>query len=400
MTATSRFTRTQPQWKCCWVGGARYHQPLDETSEKKFRALQQLGEMHVIGLSIDRKPRHFVQYVLFYLLPQWRSPALRYMLYLIASPIIILTILKRHNLTILVAQSPYEGFAAALAKILARLLFRKKLALIVENHGDFENDLFMQRKIRLRFIYQFLMRVTATFSLHQADALRAISKTTEEQLHRFTGRKAIANFPTWTDIKVFQDAGRSERDNQTRFILYVGVLIPRKGVHFLLESFGRIASTIEDVKLVLIGESQDDDYSKALRKVTQSLGPDQRVTFMGPKTQPELAEFMAGAEVLVLPSLSEGLGRVILEAMACGTPVIGSAVGGIPDMIHDGQTGLLTEPGNVPALAEKISWILEHPKEASAMGRRAQQFAQDYFSVDLYLQGYKDLFTAVSSAQK
>ena len=176
-----------------------------------------------------------------------------------------------------------------------------------------------------------------------------------------------------------------------KFILYVGVLIPRKGVHFLLQSFARIADEIKDAKLVLIGKTDDDGYAKALTRMTERLGLDQRVTFMGPKTQSELAEFMAAAEDLVLPSLSEALGRVVLEAMACGTPVIGSAVGGIPDMIQDGETGFLIPPGDVRALAGRLRWILQHPQKAKQIGESARKFAREFFSEEQYVQNYSDL---------
>ncbi len=385
--------------RCCWVGGTRYSYPLDKTAAKKFQALKRIGENFVIGFSTDNKARHFVEHARFYLLPQWRLPTVRYLTFFAVSPIVIVWLVRKYGIGILVAQSPYEGFAAAWAKIATRILFRKKVVLIVESHGDFERNLFLQRRIRFPSIYQFLMKAIATFSLRRADSLRAVSETTKKQLERWTSRKAIVKFPAWTDIEVFQNAGSSVRHKTERFILYVGVLIPLKGVHFLLESFARIANEIKGTKLVLIGKANDSGYAETLMKMTQSLGIDQRVTFIGAMPQSELAEFMAQAHVLVLPSLSEALGRVLLEAMACGTPVIGSAVGGIPDMIQDTNTGFLVEPGNVPALTEKIIWILEHPKEASTMGRRARQFARNYFSEDLYVQGYKDLFNTVSSAQ-
>jgi glycosyltransferase involved in cell wall biosynthesis len=125
--------------------------------------------------------------------------------------------------------------------------------------------------------------------------------------------------------------------------------------------------------------------------LTARLGLDQRVTFMGAMPQAELAELMARAQVLVLPSLSEGLGRVLLEAMACGTPVIGSAVGGIPEIIQEGTTGFLIPPGDVGALAERLRWILQHPDQARQIGESARKFARELFSEELYVKHYSDL---------
>lgn len=377
--------------KCCWVGGTRYNYPLDKTSEKKFRALARVGEIFVIGFSTHLRGCVFAHHAYFYLLPQSRFPVLRYLTFFLLSPIVILWLVKRYGVNILVAQSPYEGFAAAWAKIIARIVLKKRVVLVVESHGDFEKDLFLQRRIRLRSIYQFLMKAIATFSLRRADALRAVSETTKKQLEKWTEGKAIAKFAAWTDIEVFQDAGGSVGHKTEKFILYVGVLIPRKGVHFLLQSFARIADEIKDAKLVLIGKTDDDGYARTLTTMTERLGLDQRVTFMGPKTQSELAEFMARAEVLVLPSLSEALGRVVLEAMACGTPVIGSDVGGIPDMIQEGETGFLIPPGDVGALAGRLRWILQHPQKAKQIGESARKFAREFFSEEQYVQNYSDL---------
>jgi len=373
------------------VGGTRYSYPLDETSAKKFQALKRIGENFVIGFSTDTKARHFVEHARFYLLPQSRLPTVRYLTFFAVSPIVIVWLVRKYGIGILVAQSPYEGFAAAWAKNITRILFRKKVVLIVESHGDFEKNLFLQRRIRFRSIYQFLMKAISTFSLRRADSLRAVSQATKEQLEKWTTGKPIVKFPAWTDIEVFQNAGSSVRHKTEKFILYVGVLIPLKGVHFLLESFARIANEIKGTKLVLIGKANDGDYAETLMKRTASLGLGQRVTFMDTMPQSELAEFMARAQVLVLPSLSEALGRVLLEAMACGTPVIGSAVGGIPEIIQEGETGFLIPPGDVGSLAGRLKWILEHPHEATQIGERARKFAGEFFSQELYIKNYSDL---------
>ena len=117
-----------------------------------------------------------------------------------------------------------------------------------------------------------------------------------------------------------------------------------------------------------------------------------RITFLGHLPQSQLAHHMAEASVLVIPSLSEGLGRVVFEAMACRTPVIGSRVGGIPEMIQGGTTGFLVPPGDVSALTGKLKWILEHPQKARTMGDCARIYAENFFSEELYIRGYSALF--------
>jgi glycosyltransferase involved in cell wall biosynthesis len=101
---------------------------------------------------------------------------------------------------------------------------------------------------------------------------------------------------------------------------------------------------------------------------------------------------MRQARVLVLPSLSEGLGRVVVEAMATATPVIGSSVGGIPEMVQEGVTGFLVVPGDAKSLADRLLWLLTHPEEAEAMGLRAREFARRLYSTEAYVRHYGELF--------
>jgi glycosyltransferase involved in cell wall biosynthesis len=125
-----------------------------------------------------------------------------------------------------------------------------------------------------------------------------------------------------------------------------------------------------------------------------------RVQFVAQVPQRELAALMRSAYVLVLPSTSEGLPRVIIEAMATGLPVIGSCVGGIPEMVENGATGFLVSPGDATALAERLRWVLEHPKEAREMGRHARTFVQHFFSTTAYVQGYQQTFAAAQAVLK
>ncbi len=121
--------------KAAFLGGARYSQPLDMTSEKKWRLLSVLGEMFVIGFSQDLRPRKFTQHAHFYLFPKFPLPILRYLVMFTAGSILALWLILRHGVRVLVAQSPYEGFAAAVAKVLARLV-KRQTVLIVEKSWE------------------------------------------------------------------------------------------------------------------------------------------------------------------------------------------------------------------------------------------------------------------------
>ena len=380
----------------CFLGGTRYSQPLDGTSEKKFRVLETLGESFVIAFSRDLRPRRFTQHAHFYLLPKLPTPVLRYAEMFTITPILVLWLVLRHRVQVLVAQSPYEGLAAALAKKVANW-FGRKIVLVVESHGDFEQSLFLQRRILLPGLYRFLMRRAACFTLRHADLLRAVSNFTREQLARWAPGKPIFQFPTWTDIDVFLQAALDKNEGSFQDILYAGVLTPLKGVHHLVNAFACVAKDFPQARLVIVGQQEDKTYSAGLKEQARRIGLDGHVQFVGEVAQREVARYMAHTRAVVLPSLSEGLPRVGIEAMACGTRVIGSRVGGIPEMIEDGITGFLVPPGNEAVLADQLRWVLEHPGEACEMGRRARAFAKQFFSTEAYVRGYRQLFDAAQA---
>jgi glycosyltransferase involved in cell wall biosynthesis len=377
--------------KVCFIGGARYNCPLDATSEKKFRAMKSLAEIFVIGFSPDLRWRSFAEHAHFYVLPQLPLPILRYLELFVFGQVLIFWLIVRHGIQVVVAQSPYEAFGPALALKLSGWL-GYQVRLVVEVHGDFERSLFLQREIRFPGLYRFLMNRLARYSIKQADLLRAISNSTKKQLQAWAPGKVIVQFPAWTDIDVFLRRDIHTRKHIPRAILYVGVLTPLKGIHHLINAFVLIAEDFPGAQLVILGKDENKSYAANLREQIKKLGLNGRVQFVGPQPQSELAKLMANASVLVLPSVSEGLGRVIIEAMATGTPVIGSRVGGIPELVQDGVTGFLVPCGDESALAEKLRWILSNPDKSSAMGESGRAFVARLFSTESYLKGYKQIF--------
>jgi len=323
--------------------------------------------MFVIGFSKDLRPRRFTQHARFYLLPKLPFSTLRHILIFTVGTGLVLWIILTKGASVLVAQSPYEGFAGGLAKHVAQFLGRSVI-LIIESHGDFEGSLFRQRRVLSVRLYGWLMSRVAGFSLRQADLLRAVSRSTKGQLQAWAPGKQVVEFPAWTDLDIFLEAGKSRQDAAAKDIMFAGVLTPLKGVHFLVEAFASVAKDIPLARLWIVGRFDNGAYVKTLKAQARQLGLDGRVTFMDEVSQPILARYMARAHAFVLPSVSEGLGRVVIEAMATGTPVVGSRIGGIPELVEDGVTGFLFPPGDATALAGRLLWILTHPEEAKVMG--------------------------------
>jgi glycosyltransferase involved in cell wall biosynthesis len=378
----------------CLIGGARYSRPLDSTSARKFAALSDVARLYVVAFSAGARPRRFADRAQFYLLPSLPGAIIRYLLLGTVGTLLVLWCVWRYRAAVIVAQSPYEGVSGAAARSMARLLGRRA-ALVVESHGDFEAALFLQRRILWPAAYRAIMRRAARFAFKRCDALRAVSAATRAQLEAHAPGRPCVQFPAWTDLDVFREAGeaRCAQDFSGK-ILYAGSLTPGKGVHVLVEAFEALASHHAGLHLTIVGAAVNRDYAARLRARVRDSRLSDRVTFLGAVSQDELARRMACADVLVLPTLTEGLGRVVLEGMACGTIVIGSNVGGVPDLIRDQETGLLVSPGDANDLADRIDWVLRHQETARAIATAGRAFALQFFSTGKYVDAFTKLLEA------
>jgi glycosyltransferase involved in cell wall biosynthesis len=142
-------------------------------------------------------------------------------------------------------------------------------------------------------------------------------------------------------------------------VLTVCRISPQKGLEYLVEASPAVIEKIPDVKFVIRAYSSEEKYEKYLRSLINKYNLQKYFKILIEfSPYEEITKYMAAADVFVLPSISEGLGVVVLEAMACGVPVIGSKVGGITDMIKHEYNGLLVRPRDVNGLAEAIIRIL------------------------------------------
>jgi glycosyltransferase involved in cell wall biosynthesis len=381
--------------RVCWIGSHRYTQPLDSTDEKKWRLLRGLGiEIDVIAFSHDMRPRRFTQHAHFYLLPELPAALLRYIEMFLCAPLLLLWLVLRDDVQVIISQSPFDGAIGALVKQISRL-FGKQIKLVVESHGDFEEALFKQRRITFRGLYRCLMKASARYAFRHVDALRAVSSATRAQLEGWSPDKPLEQFMAWTDFSIFQESRRKRTPCESWDIVYAGVLTPLKAVHVLIEAFSRLHREFPQAHLFVIGKAQDMAYKAGLEQQVESLGSSAKVHFLGRLSQTELAQRLASARALALPSTSEGLPRVLIEAMLCGTPVIATRVGGIPDIVEEGVNGYLVPANDVDALAERLRAVLNDP-EIDAMGERARAFATRFFSENAYLEGYRRLIDSTA----
>jgi len=203
-----------------------------------------------------------------------------------------------------------------------------------------------------------------------------------------TPRRPIAVVPNGADHRVFRPrdarevaAIRAELGVPAEgpVISYVGKLVPRKGVDDLIEAMGRLLRTGDGATLVIAGMGAE---RAGLERRAAELGIADRVRFVGKVPHDTVPLVMSAGDLFVLPSLSEGLPTVVCEAMACGLPVVATAVDGTPEIVRDGETGFLVPPRDPAALADALGRLVEDPALARAMGRRAHEIAMDTYTWD------------------
>ena len=171
------------------------------------------------------------------------------------------------------------------------------------------------------------------------------------------------------------------------YVLGIGRMVPQKGFDVLLEAFRELAKKLPELALVLAGDgvSRPELQAKAHR-----LGLSDRVSFPGRVDHSRAVELFRGAELFVLPSRHEPQGIVVLEAMAAGTPVVAAAVGGVPEIVRDGDNGLLFTGGDPIALAETVITAFDCVADLVAAGRRTAA-AHDWRLVSQqYLDAYEE----------
>jgi D-inositol-3-phosphate glycosyltransferase len=170
-----------------------------------------------------------------------------------------------------------------------------------------------------------------------------------------------------------------------RMVLFVGRIEPLKGVDTLIQAMSCLQLTEErPVHLAIIGgdpsaspEEMTVEMAR-LQKLCDDLSVGQTVVFLGKRDQDRLQYYYSAAEMVVMPSHYESFGMVALEAMACGTPVIASEVGGLAYLVRDGETGFTIPDQEPEALCEKLSWLLNDRQLHEMMSSNAAQYAQDY----------------------
>lgn len=242
-----------------------------------------------------------------------------------------------------------------------------------------------------------LLNRLKTFTLRHCQCWTSNTRATAETFDITHGIPRPIIIPMGVGIEHFQ-SGNAEKvlgSETRRIILFVGRLVEKKGVKYLIEAFSMLPKKIQDESVLWIIGDGDERKNLEQQALKSSL---ENIKFWGQVPNKQLPDFYAAASLFVAPSVidskgdTEGQGVILLEAMASKTPIIATAVGGIPEVITGDKTGLLVQQKNANALSTAIQFLFNNSKTAEAYGSRALQFLDKTYSWDSIAQQFISIF--------
>ena len=217
-------------------------------------------------------------------------------------------------------------------------------------------------------------------TLHRADRIVAVSEHERGNMIDFYEAPGdrIQVIPCGVDMDVFKPMPKDEARRELglgdeNVLLYVGRVQPLKGPELLLESVARMDLNERLKVLIVGGDVTGDEEVTKVRRLAGELGIDHLVSFEGTVPHKRLVHYYNAADLCVVPSFYESFGLVAAEAIACGTPVVATAVGGLPETVKDGLNGSLIRDRNPEALAEKISLLLNDVRLRGLLASQARE---------------------------
>jgi glycosyltransferase involved in cell wall biosynthesis len=357
-----------------FIGRTRYRLPLSPSLALKFDALSRELDVHVLAAAAPGSPAGDATFTL---VPPFRPRVLDGLSFWLALPVRVARMLRAFRPDAVVCQTAHDAAAALLARRLARVPAR----IIVEVHGDWRTSTRLYGSGARRLVAGVGDAVAAA-ALRRADAVRTVSPFTARLVGEL-GVEPTADFPAYMHLEPFTVPPMPLPDAPVA--LFVGVLEQYKNIDGLAAAWRLAAPRVGAASLRLVGKGTRADVAKALVR-------EHGVRWDEELTSEEVATAMDDAWVLVLPSRSEGMGRVLVEAFCRGRGVVGTRAGSIPNLVVDGVSGLLVEPGDPDALADALVRVLSDRVLAERLAEGARSAAAPWLQTpEQYAQRMREL---------
>ena len=231
----------------------------------------------------------------------------------------LIKFIKENNIEIISAKDPISAFLP----ILIKKYVIKDLQTVIEHHGEFIDLLLNQRKFYLKGLIRKLLFIISNFTYKNCDLIRGVEKESTSKIAKKYKKKNII-FPAWVNNKIYLNKNLDRKN-----FLFVGNVIPRKGVLFIIEQFDRYVNQNKlDEKLIIAGDTPNESYLNKCQNFIK-INNIKNVIFTGKKTPEEISDLMNASKLLLMASSFEGLPRVLIESGLCGLPSLASDIQGI-----------------------------------------------------------------------
>ena len=373
--------------KVLFVSPTVYSNPLTKDIQKKFQSLSNVCNPIVYAFS-EEKFSSNVEGVEAIFNKKNKNRFLNYLKIIFLFFFKIPKIVKDQNIDIVCLQDPITGFFAVLS-----LKIRKfPVKIIVETHGDFIDTIGLEKNLLLPKFYISIFTYFAKYSINNADSIRSISEFTEKQVKEFGYSGLFVRFPAWINIDTYLNADENRYYKDTFKIIFVGSVTDRKNPDLIVKALEPID---KNLSLEIIGSTPNSKYLEKLQNSINNSKHSERIKMTPFIDSQELISKYSTANLFILPSKSEGLGRVIIEAQSTACPVLISSDTGMTDLVIENETGFIFENNNEIDLTEKLKFIIENYEHATQTGANARLFVKENFSTENFEFGYKKLFDTV-----
>ena len=371
-----------------FIAPTTYQLPLTENLKKKFITLSEVCNVSVLAFA-NSKTFLNETYGNFYLNKKIKNRLINYFRIIQISIFTTHKIIKKENIDIVCFQDPVSSFFS----ILFLKVRRAEVKIVVETHGDFIETLSLEKNLVLPRLYKKLFYIMAKYSIGKSNIIRAVSSSTEQQVLDIDSSKSVVRFPAWIDFKDFQNIEPKPFSKDKFNILFIGSVTDRKKPHMIIEAIQRIND--KSYNLSIVGPAPNEKYFKELKDLIDKSDLQNQVSLIGPVDRESVKDYYSTSNLMILPSISEGLARVIFESQVAMCPVLVTDAPGMSDIVIDGQTGYIFESNNLDSLSLKIEYIKNNYDEASLVAKNAKGFILSNYSEDNFKFSFKKLFDTV-----
>ena len=374
--------------KVLFVAPTKYKYPINEDLKSKFVILSEICKPFIFAFS-DKKKTTTVGNTNLILNKKLNNRLLNYLKIIYLFAFIVPKKIKQYQIDIVCLQDPVTSYFA-----IKSLKFRNsKVKIILESHGDFIETIALEKKLLIPSIYKILFKLFSSYSVKNADQIRSISSFTEEQVKAYGYQGNFVRFPAWINLDKFLNAKVTRDSNNDFKIIFVGSVTDRKNPELIVKAISEIDG---EISLEIIGPTPNKSYLNKLKGSIHNSQHKENILLTPFTALDELIQKYSNANLFILASKSEGLGRVVIEAQATACPVLVSSNTGAVDLIIDNETGYIFENDNLNDLKDKIKNIIDNQLYSVQVGVNGKSFVTQNHTIENFKFGYKKLFDLVS----